>query len=344
MDPTRRDFLRRSALGGVALLGGSSLLAACGSDDDTSTASADGGGGGGGGALTGLDMQSAWVNDAEFSGYFVAMAKGWYEEEGIDLTYLPGGPDVIPESSLLSGKAPLALTLPDTTIKAIVDDGAPFVIIGTQYQKNPLGVVSLAKNPINEPKDLVGRTLAVAPVATISVEAMLRASGVDRDEVRIVPYQYDPTPLLAGEIDASVDFTTNVPYTIEQSGEEAVSFLMYDFGYTIYNDTVVVTRDFLASDREACVGWLRASRRGWEENLADPDVYPPTFADTWFKGNGRTIENEIFFNNAQKPLIEAPGGIFSMSEEGIEANLKALADVGIKGTREMFDTSLLEEL
>ena len=278
---SRRDFLRRSAFGGAALIGGPALLAACGSSSskkavatpETTSPSATSAAA----ALTSLAMQSAWVNDAEFTGYFVAMDKGFYIAEGLGLKYLPGGPDVIPESSLLSKVAPLALTLPDTTIKAIVTDNAPFVIIGTQYQKNPLGVVSLAKNPINEPKDLIGKTLAVAPVATISVEAMLKASNVDKDKVKIVPYQYDPTPLLKGEIDASVDFTTNVPYTIEQSGEKAVSFLMYDFGYTIFNDTVVVTKDYLASNRAACVSWLRASRKGWEENFKDPAVYPPTW-------------------------------------------------------------------
>jgi hypothetical protein len=92
------------------------------------------------------------------------------------------------------------------------------------------------------------------------------------------------------------------------------------------------------------VSWLRASRKGWEENFKDPAVYPPTFANSYFKGTGRTTANEIFFNKAQKPLIEAPGGIFSMTEEGIDANLKALADIGIKGTRKMFDTTLLQEI
>ena len=87
-------------------------------------------------------FQAAWINDAEFAGYFVAIDKGYYADEGLDLTYLPGGPDVIPESTLIAGKADLTLTTPDTTIKAIVDQGAPFKIIGAQYQKNPIGIVS----------------------------------------------------------------------------------------------------------------------------------------------------------------------------------------------------------
>jgi ABC-type nitrate/sulfonate/bicarbonate transport system substrate-binding protein len=295
-------------------------------------------------AATPFNFQAAWINDAEFTGYFIAIDQGYYAAEGLELAYFPGGPDVIPESSLLSAKADLTLTTPDTTIKAIVDQGATFKIIGAQYQKNPIGIVSLAKAPIKTPADLVGKTLAVPPVNVISVEAMLKINNIDKSQVNIVPYAYDPTPLIKGEIDASLDFTTNVPYTIKQAGEEATSFLLYDFGFTIYNDTVVVTEETLKAKRKEIVGFLKASRKGWTENLADPNLWPPKFAETWFKGTGRTIDNELYFNNAQKPLIEHPSGIFAMDEEGIAKNIEALGQIGIKATREMFDTTVLEEV
>jgi ABC-type nitrate/sulfonate/bicarbonate transport system substrate-binding protein len=295
-------------------------------------------------AATPFTMQAAWINDAEFAGYFIAIDQGYFTEEGLDITYLPGGPDIIPESSLVTGRADLSLTTPDTTIKAIVEQGAPFKIIGAQYQKNPIGIVSLAKAPILSPADMVGKTIAVPPVNTISVEAVLAINGIDRSQVNIVPYSYDPTPLIRGEIDGSLDFTTNVPYTIKTMGEEAVSFLLYDFGFTIYNDTVVVTEETLATRRADLVGWLRASRRGWVENFQDPDLWPPRWMDTWFAGTGRSLENELFFNRAQQPLMESPSGYMAMTEEGIAANLEALARVGINGTRDMFDTTLLEEI
>ena len=295
-------------------------------------------------AASPLTMQAAWINDAEFAGYFVAIDIGYYKDEGLDLTYLSGGPDVIPESSIIAGKADLALTTPDTTISAIVNQGAKFKIIGAQYQKNPIGIVSLASKPIKTPKDLVGKTLAVPPVNLISVEAMLKLNNIDKAQVNIVPYGYDPTPLIKGEIDASLDFTTNVPYTIKTQGAEATSFLLYDFGYTIFNDTVAVTEDTLKAKRKELVAWLRASRKGWVENLKDPAAYPPKFAETWFKGTGRSIDNEVFFNTAQKPLIESASGIFSMSEEAIDKNIEALGQVGIKARKDMFDTSLLAEV
>ena len=352
MEWTRRHVIGRGArlLGGAVVAGTAvGFLAGCGGDDDGAGSSGDTSAGAGsatsaGGALQRLGFQAAWINDAEFMGYFIAIDNGLYAAEGLEVEYFPGGPDVIPESSLLSGKADIALTTPDTTIKAITAEGAPFKIIGAQFQKNPIGVVTLKGNGIATPKDLVGRTLAVPPVNTLSVEAMLKLNDIEPSQVNIVPYQYDPTPLIQGEVDATIDFAVNVPYSIEQAGGDPSWFLLYDAGFTIYNDTVVVTEKTLQDKRDQLVRFLRASRIGWDENFKDPTAYPPKFADTWFKGTGRTIENEIFFNKTQQPLMEHPDGIFTMTAEGVAQNIEALAAIGIEATTEMFDTSLLAEI
>jgi ABC-type nitrate/sulfonate/bicarbonate transport system substrate-binding protein len=289
-------------------------------------------------------MQAAWVNDAEFIGYFVAIRNGYYKAQDVEMNYLSGGPDVIPESSLLAGKAPVALTVPDTTIKAITTQGAKFKIIGAQFQKTPIGVVSLASRPVLNVKALEGKILAVPPVNMAQISGMLRLNGIAKNAVRIVPYHFDPTPLIKGEVDATVDFVTDVPYTVGLAGKKAISFLLYDYGVTVYADTVTVTEDFLAANRPLLVRWLRASRQGWTENFKDPARYPALLKDTWFSGTGRSTENDIYTNTSDRPLIDTPGGIFSMSEAGIAENIKYLKSIGINADRSMFDTSVLEKI
>jgi hypothetical protein len=83
-----------------------------------------------------------------------------------------------------------------------------------------------------------------------------------------VPYAYDPTPLIQGEIDASLDFTTNVPYTISQAGRggnllPALRFRLHDLQRHRRRDRGNV----LATKRDLLVAWLRASRKGWDENF-----------------------------------------------------------------------------
>lgn len=291
-----------------------------------------------------LALQAAWVNDAEFMGYFIAMDQGYYKAEGLELKYLSGGPDVIPESSVLSGKADVALTTVETAIKAITTQKAPLVIIGAQYQKNPIGIVSLAGKPVRSPAEMVGKTIAVPPVNRLTVEAMLKLNGIDKSKVRIVPYAYDPTPLLKGEIDASLDFTTNVPYTIRTKGAEAVSFLLADHKLPLFNDVVVATQETLAKRRADLVAFLRASRKGWDTNFRDPAGWPPKFKDSWFKGTGRTIDNEIYFNTAQQPLIQHPAGVFALSDDAVGRCIEALNAVDVRASKVHFDASLLQEI
>ncbi|MCU1378255.1 MAG: ABC-type nitrate/sulfonate/bicarbonate transport system, substrate-binding protein [Acidimicrobiales bacterium] len=340
---SRRQFFVRSgqAAGAVALAGGAgSLLSACGGSDSPSAASA----GSGGGKLSTLRMQSAWVSDAEFMGYYIALDKGYYEAEGLKYTYLPGGPDVIPETTLLAGQAELALTTVEGVAKLVADEGAKLKIIGTQYQKNPSGVVSLEGNGVSSPADLIGKTLAIAPVGQITFEALFKINNLDISKVKIVPYAYDPTPLLEHKIDASGDFVTNVPFTIEEKGGKPTSFLLYDYGLVLYNDVVVVQEDYLKSHREELVGFLRASRKGWDENFKDTKAYVPLLKQGFGKDTGRSAANEEYFNNAQKPLIEHPDGIYSMGAADIDKNIETLGRFGIKVDKSLFVTDLLDEI
>lgn len=295
-------------------------------------------------AADSLIFQANWVNDPEFIGYMIAIEKGFYEKEGLKVTYLPGGPSVIPEGSLLSGKSDVALTTLITTAKVIVEKNAPLKIIGAQYQKTPIGVISLAGSGINSPKDLKGKTIAVPTVGEVEFKALMKLHGVASDAVRVVPYTFNPASLINGSVDAVWDFVTQVPHMVEQAGKQPNSFLIYDNGLPFLMDLVVVREETLKSKRAQLVKFLRGSRMGWKENFIDVKKYPEQFKDSWFKGNGSSIEAEIYFNQIQQPLMESPRGLYSISDEDIDRNLKALENVGIKAPRSMFDTSVVAEV
>jgi ABC-type nitrate/sulfonate/bicarbonate transport system substrate-binding protein len=336
MDLTRRHLLRTSlyTAGGIAAAG---ALAACSSGSSAAPKA-------GASGLTPWNMQSSWINDTEFMGYFIAMEKGYYKDEGLNFSYVPGGPSVTVETTLIAGKSNIGLSEPDATANAINTQGVDLVIVGAQFQKNPLGVVSLQKNKINTPHDLVGKRFAVPDGNRITVNAMFKANGINPGSVRIVPYAYDPTPLIKGNVDATLDFVYDVAFAVQQAGEVPSSFLLYDHGLKLPNDVVVVTKDTLTSNRDQVTGWLRASRKGWEENFQDPAKYPTLFAKTWFKGNGLTLANELYDNKAEKALIENPKGIFYFDDQQVDEWITSLNAVGIKATHAMFDTSLIAEI
>ena len=330
MNISRRRLLM--SLGGLA----TALLLGCDKSSQESLKSKP---------LNKLRFQASWMNDAEFIGYFVSLDPEFtfFNQAGLDIEYLTGGPQVIPESSLLNGTADIALTTPETTAQYVLRDKVPFVIIGAQYQKNPVGVVSLATNPIREPRDLVGKRLAVPPANRLTVDAMLRINKIDASRVRLVPYTYDPNILISGAADATIDFVTNVPYAIRKLNREPESFLLYDFGFPIFNDLVVVYRETLEKRFEDLARFLAASMLGWEENYRNDDFerFPQRFKETRFKGTGRTVENEIDFNRNQKSLMVHRNGFFEMDEQSIEANIRSLEILGLGLNPEVFDTRVL---
>lgn len=292
-----------------------------------------------------LNFQSIWVNDPEFIGYMIAIDNGYYAAEGLSLNYKPGGPDVIPEGALLSGKADISLTHLTGVVRAVSEKGAPLKVIGTQYQKSPVGVISLEQSNIKGPKDLVGKTVACPPLTIATFQAMLKVGGVPREKVRVVPYTFSPAPLAKGEVDAIVDFILEIPFLVEQrSGKKASYFLLWDAGMPLFIDLVTVKADTLKTKRSELVRFLRASRKGWEENNSDPAKYPAKFAASWFRGNGSSLEAEIYHNKAQIPMMTSPKGLFAIDPKAIDASLAALEQVGLKGSKDIFDLSLLAEV
>ena len=335
-----RPLLTRIATG-VAVATMAAGLAACSSGTAAESSSATESSA----STTPLTLQSAWINDGEFMGFYVAQDNGYYSDEGVDLTYVPGGPDVSPESQLLTGKADIALTTPDATAKAISEQGAKFKIVGALFQQSPLGILSLADGAnITKPKDLIGKTIAAGTGATVAIQSMLKANGIPLKDVKIVPYSFDPQVILSGEVDGAAEFCPDTPYVIEQKGGKPVCTLLSDLGYTMYNDTVVVTEDALKNNRDGIIGFLKASRKGWEENFKDPKHYPPLFADTWFAGTGREVDHEIYYNEHSEPMMAQAQGYFTMTDADVKKVIAQLKASGIDASADMFDTSLMAEV
>lgn len=292
-----------------------------------------------------ISFQSIWINDPEFSGYFIALDKGFYTAEGLSVDYLPGGPDVIPQASLLTGKAEIALTSMIETATAVTEKGANFKVIGAQFQKSPDSIISLEATGIKTIKDLAGKTVACPPLNLGPFKVLLGINGVAEDAVKIVPYTFDPTPLATGQVDAVVDFMTSLPFIIEQtSGKKASYILFSDAGMAFGQDLLTVTEDTLKTRRKDIVAFLRASRKGWAEDFKDPGKYAKEFENSWYKGNGYTPEAAQFHSKIQIPLMNHPKGVFSMDDAWVDANIASLNKVGIKVSKDLFDTSLLAEI
>lgn len=345
MNPmSRRLFIRRAAQLG-ALAAGGTLLAACSSGDEDTGSPA--GGDSGFGALT---YQLSWLFISEWSGQYIADQDGFWVDEGFTgVTLVPGGSNAgAPETAITQGNAFAAVSVFDLTAPAILQ-GAPVKCIGVMYQKSPSCVLSLADAPINTPEELIGRTIGVSAGNFGTYQAFLAANGIAEGEVNRVPVENDPLPLTTGTVDAWFGYYYNEPALLEAQGYATTAFLLSDFNYPLSGNPIIVTQESIDSDRERVKAFLRGDIRGQLANIADPRRGAELTTSTYGQDLGLDTDEQETENRASIELMQSDdtgaNGLYTMTDELIEANLATLASGGNDLTADqLFDFSLLQEV
>ncbi|TML68012.1 MAG: ABC transporter substrate-binding protein, partial [Actinobacteria bacterium] len=109
--------------------------------------------------LTKITLQSKWVAQAQFAGYYAAAAKGYYRQMGLDVTIKPGGPDIIPETAVAGGQAQFGIDwLP--SLMSTRDKGVDLVNIAQVFTRSGLTLISWKDTGINSVAKMKGKTVA----------------------------------------------------------------------------------------------------------------------------------------------------------------------------------------
>lgn len=295
-------------------------------------------------------FQLGWIANVENMGEFVAVKRGYYTAEGIDLNLVPGGPSVSVEPLVESGKALLGLSSSDYTARARLS-GAKLKIVGATLQKNPSAIMSLAKHPIKTPHDLIGKKLGLQQTSYATYNAFFQANGINPKQITYVPVQYDPSPLVSGQVDAFASFQTNQPIALAEQGIKTTTFLLADFGYNVYADAVVVSEKTLAdaAARNTVKSILRATIRGWQDAVKAPAAAAKVVVTGPGKSLGLKLHDQTLTARAEVPLVRTPEthkhGLLWMDAAGLAENMASMKRIGVKIKQsDLFTNELLEEI
>lgn len=330
--------LRLTAVAAAASL----ALAACGSGDD---APAEGEG------LGDLTVQLSWIKNAEFAGEFMADSKGYYADAGFGDVTLNAGPGAT-ENLVASGKADFGLTNAVTVGQVVANEDAPIKIVGTTFQKNPFTILSLKDGAnIETIDDLKGKKIGVQDGGNgLLFAALLAANGLTEDDVEIVPVQYDPQPLVNGEVDGFLAYVTNESIIVEAQGEEVTNLLFADNGLPFVAESIIATDETIAERPEAVKAFLEAEIKGWTEACTDLEEGARLAVEEYGADQDLDLDKEVEQNTVQcEELVNtdetAENGLFTISDELLAQNMETFEAAGIDATQEdVFDLSLLEEL
>ena len=297
-------------------------------------------------AQTPVNFQLSWLHSAQFAGSYIALDRGWWAEEGLEVSLLPGGPNAPVEPPVVAGTALVGISAADYTAAA-VEQGAPFRILGVAMQKNPFVIASLAANPVNEPADLVGKRIGMALANTPVLQALCTLNGVDINAIEIVPTQYSAQPLIAGEVDCLLCWETDLPVAMDIQGIENVTMLMADHGYAVHSQTYIATEDSLANRRAELVALMKGEVRGWDAYREDTDA-AAELTLSMFPDAGLDLETQKLQAARQVPLMFSEltdaNGFGWWTDETVAANIETLALLGRTVTPDLWDRSILEEV
>ena len=328
---------RRPALAVASVLVGALALAGCAGG--TTPASDDG--------TVSMSLATSWVPMVQFAGSYMADSNGHYSEEGLDVTIVPGGPEVDPTATVASGDAEIGMSNADAVARAN-EAGADLVIFAAAFQKSPLGILSSADDPLLTPDDLVGKKIGVPSGDEAIHETLLETNGVDPAAVTSVPVGFDVAPLTSGEVDGQYAFYTEQAVALEQTGDAGAFLFLADYGQDVYANVYYATRETVENDPGLIEKFLRAEIQGWQDAVADPAAAADLAVNDYGKDTGLDLEVQTMSMEREIDLLTTDEteehGLLSMTEDGIERNVTSITGLGIEADADLFDASFLDKV
>ncbi|MFC3616676.1 ABC transporter substrate-binding protein [Lutimaribacter marinistellae] len=228
-----------------------------------------------------VTLQLKWVTQAQFAGYYVAQDKGFYEEENLDVTILPGGPDIAPTQVIAGGGADVTVEWMPAALAAR-EKGLPLVNIAQPFKSSGMMLTCWKDAGIESPEDLKNRTLGVwffgneFPFMSWMSQLGISTEGKSENGVEVLKQGFNVDPLLQRQADCISTMTYNEYWQVIDAGvdpEELVTFKYEDQGVATLEDGLYVLEENLADPEfsDKMVRFVRASMKGWKYAEENPD-------------------------------------------------------------------------
>ena len=219
-----------------------------------------------------VTLQLKWVTQAQFAGYYVAKAKGFYDEAGLDVTINPGGPDIAPPQVIAGGGADVIVDWMPSAL-ASREKGVPLVNIAQPFKRSGMMLTCRKDTGITKPEDFRGKTLGVwfygneYPFLSWMAKLGIPTDGSAKG-VKVLKQGFNVDPLLQKQADCISTMTYNEYWQVIDAGikpEDLIVFKYEDQGVATLEDGLYVSEANLKD--QAFVDKIGPLRRGLDEGL-----------------------------------------------------------------------------
>ena len=232
-------------------------LVGCGSSPEPSPSSSE---------LTKVTLALNWFPEAEHGGYYAALVNGYFKEEGLDVEIQPGGPGVPIIQNVATKRVMFGIANADQVLVGR-NEQADVVALLAPLQMSPRCIMVHKKSGIRRLEDLKDMTLAAG-----SGKAYLEylKTQVTLENVKLVPYAGSSALFLKDENCAQQGYVFSEPFVARQKGADPHVLMVSEIGFNPYTSLLVTHGETISGQEELVAKVVRASRRGWQDYLANP--------------------------------------------------------------------------
>jgi len=274
-----------------------------------------------------------FITDFGFNGrhayYYVALDKGYYKAEGLDVTILRGQGSIDAVKKVASGAAMIGFADAGAIVLARSNDDIPVKLLAIIYATPPHAIFALADSGIKAPKDLEGKTIADSAFSAIPLifKAYAAATGIDEQKVKWISADSAALPglLATGKVDAIGQFTVGQPLLAAAVKPRSLIRLAYkDAGLDYYANGIVATEATIKENPDVLKAFIRATFKGMHDAFANP-----TEAGEIMNKYHKEISPEVGKGETElvKELASVPGQKMGIIDEG---RIKRTIDIMVK--------------
>jgi NitT/TauT family transport system substrate-binding protein len=208
-----------------------------------------------------------WVAEAEHGGFFQAVADGTYKNYGLDVTIVPGGPNVNNRILLISGKLDFFMSANTLQSFDAVANNVPVVAVAAIFQKDPQVFLAHPNPKVTKLEDLKPMTLLISKEGVAGYFQWMRSElGFSASKVK--PYTYNAQPFIVDKNSAMQGYVTSEPFVVEkQANFKPTVMLLADYGFDGYSTLIETRREWVDKKPDLVQRFVDASMIGWYNYL-----------------------------------------------------------------------------
>ncbi|MBL8837189.1 MAG: ABC transporter substrate-binding protein [Alphaproteobacteria bacterium] len=217
-----------------------------------------------------VNLQLGWLLSGNQLGEVVAKHKGFYEAEGINLAFQPGGPSIDGVAVVAAGRFEVGQVSSSPSLMLAASQDIPVRCFAVGAQQHPYCFFSLRRNPVREPRDLIGKKVGIQATGVILLRALLAKNNIPENQVQIVTIGAEMAPVMTGQVDVVTGWLTNTT-ALRVLGDQRVDLRLWDTGVRLYALPYYATVRTLQTRADALAKFVRATSKGWEYAHANRD-------------------------------------------------------------------------